>query len=139
MIGWYAGSQNTKSEGLVINNVYIHDLTHDTTENVAFSQGGATAKQRILNCLNAPFNAFHVFGEQQVDLISNCNVYGNPNKNPECSDLEHKLKYVGNILTDSQLGTFYLINKHGLSWYAVVLFVFVVFFFFGLWFIGFAK
>ena len=39
VIGWYAGSESTKSENVFIDNVKIHDLHHDTYENIAFSQG----------------------------------------------------------------------------------------------------
>ena len=36
VIGWYAGSENTKSHGVILENVHIHDLHHDTFENIVF-------------------------------------------------------------------------------------------------------
>jgi len=120
VIGWYAGSETTKSQNVVMDNVKIHDLHHDTYENIAFSQGVSTASQRILNCLNAPFNAYHVFGEDQVPLISECNNYYDENAHFEsetCQRFRRQgLNYVGNPITDIQIASFELINRYGLSW-----------------------
>jgi len=118
VIGWYAGSETTKSHNVHMDNVKIHDLHHDTFENIAFSQGEVTASQRILNCLNAPFNAYHIFGEDQVNLISECNNYIQENgKSSKCKEFrENGLSYAGNAIVDIQILSFEMINRYGLSW-----------------------
>mmetsp|Transcript_41398 Transcript_41398/g.66586 ORF Transcript_41398/g.66586 Transcript_41398/m.66586 type:complete len:1075 (-) Transcript_41398:25-3249(-) len=118
VIGWYAGSETTKSHNLFIDNVKIHDLHHDTYENIAFSQGESTASQRILNCLNAPFNAYHIFGEEEVNMISKCNNYFEENGGrADCKEWRKAgLSYLGNAITDIQIMSFELINRYDLSW-----------------------
>jgi len=119
VIGWYAGSASTHSHDVTMDNVKIHDLHHDTRENIAFSEGDATANQRILNCLNAPFNAYHIFGNDgTVDVISECNNWGADNGDTEKCHLfqQEGVEYVGNIVTDIQLLSFELINNYGMSW-----------------------
>lgn len=137
VIGWYAGSETSKSHNLVMENVKIHDLHHDTFENIAFSRGSDTAGQRILNCLNAPFNAYHVYGDDAVDAISECNNWADGNEKRNFIALDSSLlpfteyllspdkcqlfraeglEYVGNLISDIQLLSFELINKHELSW-----------------------
>ena len=120
VIGWYAGSDNTKSKNALIENVYIHDLYHDTFENIGFSQGRDVGNQRIINCLSAPFNAYHIFGERQVNKISKCNNYIDDNgETRDCIKFHEKdesLHYVGNKITDIQLFAFKLIQNYGLSW-----------------------
>ena len=118
VIGWYAGSETTKSRNVFIDNVKVHDLHHDTYENIAFSQGELTASQRILNCLNAPFNAYHIFGEDEVPIISHCNNYIQDNgATQKCMAWRKEgLSYVGNTITDIQIMSFEFINNYGLSW-----------------------
>eukprot|EP01084_Bolivina_argentea_P113698 202607_1 len=118
VIGWYAGSETTKSQNVFIENVKVHDLHHDTFENIAFSQGDETAAQRILNCLNAPFNAYHVFGVDTVHKISQCNNYIEDNGgSTDCQAFRSEpLQYIGNIVNDVQILSYELINNYGLSW-----------------------
>lgn len=118
VIGWYAGSDSTKSQNVVIENVNIHDLYHNTFENIGFSQGKDVGKQRIINCLAAPFNAWHIFGNEQVHKISHCNNYYDDNGNTKyCTQFYRDgLQYKGNKIVDIQIFAFKLIQDYGLSW-----------------------
>lgn len=74
--------------------------------------------QRILNCLNAPFNAYQIFGPEQVTAMSKCNNYFDINGDGlGCQEWrESGLDYTGNTITDIQLLSFELINNYQLSW-----------------------
>ena len=68
--------------------------------------------------MNAPFNAYHIFGEDEIPMISECNNYVLDNGgSKKCTDWRgNKLLYVGNIINDIQILSFELINNYGLSW-----------------------
>eukprot|EP01083_Nonionella_stella_P067359 178121_1 len=118
VIAWYTGSESTQSKNVFMNNVHIHDLYHDTVENMGFSQGKDVGKQRIINCLASPLNAYHIFGERQVHTISKCNVYLEEFGGlPECVEFRADgLEYVGNTIVDIQIFAFKLIAEYDLSW-----------------------
>jgi hypothetical protein len=73
VILWYAGAEKLHSSNFELDNVNIHDLYHETQENIAVYRGhrGSRDRQRFLSCLSAPLMLIIYLVRTRLTLFHN--------------------------------------------------------------------